>query len=137
MKNLLVLMTILCVNLNASAYGIISVTKSDKGLFGYKDVEWHQGQSNLNGQHGWIGNCQHPGLTACRPPSMNLEDVNDEITALELLKYAENEIDQKNFNGSYEIRVKVDGEETIRVYSVTWQCNNEGNGIINVERKDD
>ena len=137
MKNLSIFILALGFSLNAQAYGIISVTKTDKGLFGYKEVSWNQGQNANSGQMGWVGLCQHPGLISCRPPSMMIPDSNDEAAVKELLQYAEDEIDHKNFNGNHQVRIKVDGEDTLRIYTVTWQCDNEGNGTINMDREDE
>ncbi len=122
---------------SAMAYNIIAVTKSDKGLFGYRDVSWQLGATGPNGNiQGWVGNCSNPGLSSCRPPSI-MHDNNDYQTSLTLLDYAENQIDKGIFNGSYEMNVQVEGENEMRTYTVTWSCDEKGDGTIIIDRIDE
>ena len=110
---------------------IYSVERTNKGLFGYRNVSFHQ--ESLNGHMGWVGSCSQPGLDRCRPGSA-LADANDQTIGLELLEFADSKIDLGNFTGSKDVLIHVDGDTTDRKYTVTWSTDNQGNGTITVDR---
>ncbi len=139
MKKVLFFLGILFISLSSFAYQVITVEKSDKGIFGYDYVEFHL-VTILNGagneQTGYQGTCHSPGLIRCRPPMHFISDESEQAAVHRLLDIAEDEIDAKNFNGESIMRIQVVGEETVRLYTVIWNCDEKGNGTISIDRQD-
>lgn len=140
MKTLM--LTALCAVMYATSFAakpIFSVTRSNKGWFGYRYVNW-QLQTNTNtGEQGWVGTCQDPGRDDCRVGNAQVTSNNDptEINAVNhLLKIADGAIDKKDFSGNETYRVKVEGESFVRLYRVIWNTDDFGDGTITVERED-
>jgi hypothetical protein len=121
-------------------YPIASISKQDKGLFGYKYVDFTLTEILHPDGHtsmAWIGSCSDPGLIRCRVGSALANmDGSEQIAVDRLLELAEREIDSGNFIGESIMRVQVNGETTVRVYTVSWNCDEKGDGNITVDRQD-
>jgi hypothetical protein len=130
-KIIITLSLIMGYQLTSLGLPIYSIERSNKGLFGYRNVTFHQVSNN--GHMGWVGNCNSPGLDRCKPGSA-LTDANDQTIGLELLDFAESKIDMGTFTGSKVVLIHVDGETTDRKYTVTWSTDNQGDGTITVDR---
>jgi hypothetical protein len=109
-----------------------SLTKRDRGLFGYKTVIFNYGPCE-NGTQGFWGDCYDPGYSGCRPPSGQVDEI-DELANIRLIEEAENAIANKNFVGSIG---KYFGREdgTLVLYTVSWNCNELGDGEIVVSKE--
>ena len=97
---------------------IFQLTQTNKGLFGYKTVDWTTGYDQ-EGHDGWVGNCQEPGLSKCKPPS-SMPDPFNETNVMSLVDHALLAIDNGSRSGSKQKSIQVAGENFLRVYTVTW-----------------
>lgn len=132
-KIIITLSLIVGVSISSFAIPILSITRTGKGLFGYRNVTFQQ--QNWNGTIGWVGLCQNPGLDRCKVTGL-MTDPNDQTDAFDLVEYAENKIDIGSFSLSHSILVHVDGESFDRKYTVTWSTDSQGDGTISVDRTD-
>jgi hypothetical protein len=139
MKKVFLFLGILFISVSSFAYQVITVQKSDKGIFGYDYVEFIL-VTFINGagneQSGYQGTYHSPGLIRCRPPMHFISDESEQLAVNRLLDIAEDEIDAKHFNGESIMRIEVAGEETVRLYTVAWNCDEKGNGTISIDRED-
>lgn len=105
---------------DVAAKQIWSMTQTNKGLFGYKNVDWYQG--SLGGNLGWVGNCSEPGLSRCKPPGSASPklDASDVSSVDNLVKIAELRIANGSRLGNETRTVQVEGESFSRVYRITW-----------------
>jgi len=103
-----------------NAKPIFHLTQSNKGIFGYDVVNWTTG-TNEDGHQGWVGNCENPGLTRCKPPGAMPDPTNEE-NVIQLVDYALLKIANGSRAGSKQITVQVEGETFKRVYTVTWSA---------------
>lgn len=132
---------LVCFQLQAKKYPVLSVTKSGKGHgTGYDYVHWELLQAYVPGQSnvtGWVGNCQNPGSVSCGGPPQGYVgfDQTDLNIAHTLLGHADGQIANGTFNGSYSQNVQVTGEQFLRVYTVRWQSS--GSTITQSVERDD
>jgi|SRR5690554_1096049 len=105
---------------DAASKQIWSLTQTNKGLFGYRNVDWYQG--SMDGTLGWVGNCSEPGLSRCKTPRgiSNVLDPTDEAIVDALVEMAELRIGNGSRGGHETRTVQVQGESFTRVYRITW-----------------
>ncbi len=129
---------LLCVALKSYCYPIFQMTKHGGGIFGYRDVDATVSE-NSNGTHGWVITCSGRGFAKCiAPPGVygGVGDANDYEASLSLLEHADSEMNNRILTGSYVMNIQVSSEQSLRVYTVTWNCDEAGNGTIVVDRVD-
>ena len=135
MKKLLLFFSIGLFSLNNYAYWpIVSIHRSDRGLFGYKTVNF-QLMSLPDGSMGWVGNCSGAGLEKCNH-SIGFTDLNDNAAIEKLTKDSEEQIALKIFQGSIDYLVQLPNEAFLRRYTVVWNTDNRGDGDIEIYRID-
>jgi len=104
----------------ASTKPIFELFQRDKGLFGYKVVDFTT-VYDQNVDDGWTGKCHDPGLSRCRAPGAMPDPVN-ESNVLNLVDQALLKIANGSRSGSKQVSVQVAGESFLRVYTVTWSA---------------
>ena len=101
-----------------SAKPIFELTKKNRGLFGYRVVDFTT-VLNSDGHSGWSGDCHDPGFSSCRAPGSMPDPVN-ETNVMDLVNDALLNIANGSRSGSKQISIQVAGESFLRVYTVTW-----------------
>ena len=135
MKKAIFLFCFFAFGFNAFAYWpIVSVFRSDRDLFGYREVS-HQLVSLPDGGFGWEITCQFPGLERCRRYG-GLNDTNDNEAFEKLMDEAESQIALKIFSGSAEYVIKVSNEDFFRKYTLVWETDVKGDGVLELFRMD-
>jgi len=126
-----------CLTAGSSLLGlpIVDLHTHDRGFFGYKTTDWEVVSVGGSNNLGWKGSCHDPGLSRCRPPQSAISDATEVEAINRCLGMAENEISSKNFNGSDQIRIQVDGEDFVRLYIVQWTTDEKGDGSIKIFRE--
>lgn len=114
---------------------IVDLHTHDRGLFGYRTTDWEVVSLGGNNNYGWKGSCHDPGLSRCRPPQSGVFDATEIDAIYRCLDIADSEIASKNFNGTDQIRIQVQGEAFERLYIVQWNTNEKGDGSIKVFRE--
>jgi hypothetical protein len=82
--------------------------------------------------------CHTPGSLRCRAGNAGLQagggtypshfDELDSRMADEMFEYVDEQVEAKNFEGSQEVLIQVEGESFKRKYQVTWELGAKGEG---------
>lgn len=141
LKTTILITIAIALAVESNAVIILSLTQSNKGLFGYDRTEWGWalGSTTPNGNHnlnGWVGTCSDPGFIKCRPPGMQTYDATDATQIETFLTFADDDSNLGNTNGSLSRVVKVDGEALTRVYTLNWTFASDKSVILTIERDD-
>jgi len=121
LKQLVLPLLFLILGSEVFATEIWSLTKRNRGLFGYDEVTW----VNIP-DLGMSGNCQNPGWAGCNylvVNDPNPDPVSDGVIS-EFRRNAEIKIANGSRFGSETKLVQVSGENFIRKYVVTWSATN-------------
>jgi hypothetical protein len=109
---------------------ILSLAKHNRGLFGYKMVNFDYTSYSGTSTLGWIGVCEDPGNIGCRPPSGHMDEADEHAIDL-ILDRVEKNISEKIFQGSDIVQfASLDG--AVRSYEVVWACDDLGDGQIDI-----
>ncbi len=145
MRKIILIAVIVISSFNSFAYPVLRRTTSG-GIFGfYSDTkrevvsygEWSNGSAKL----GVIIDCSGLGFTLCpnssvltlpnngRPDAVDLTEVSN------FLKYVDDQIDNAiaPSSGTKVTRVRVNGENTERVYTLSWIVNKNGSTVTNID----
>lgn len=107
----------------------------------FKYVSWDPGSIIVTGEA--CLNCHTPGWKRCVPPNANNSpefpedfDSIDKEYALLMFSYLDDQVEAKNFEGSHQVVVQVEGENFKRIYNVKWELGPKGEGMDRFWRTD-
>lgn len=146
MRKLILIAVIVMYSFNSYSYILLRRTTSGGifGLYGSTNKElvtYGEYYANGSPKMGWVIDCKGVGLTTCpnasvlklpvtgRPDAVDLTEVNN------LLQYADDQIESSNapHSGTKVTRVRVNGEDTERVYTLSWIVNENGSTETNID----
>jgi hypothetical protein len=141
MKKVISIVALFLIVLSSSAIDDICRTRHN-GVFNvfFKNVVWNSGLINITGAQ--CLQCYSPGLKRCIPENAGSGsypagyDAVDIAKSKEMFDYVDQQVEAKNFEGTYQIIVQVTGESFKRVYKCSWGLGEMGEGEDRFSRTD-
>ena len=104
----------------------------------FKVITWTNGLIAVTGES--CLHCYSPGLKRCIPDNAggypaDYDNVDKE-NARVIFDYIDQQVESRNFEGSYQVVVQVEGEVFKRVYTGTWSLGEKGEGMDRFTRVD-